>query len=153
MDTRLRGHGHRPAEPHAFHAISQGDCAAIVLDCPVAGWTTAELLEEVQRTSPDAPVLIRDINVSANEAVRLAHLGAYGFLSTDEDPLILLEQAIEEYRRRDLARLAARVGASTWERSLIGNSREMRQIAQIIRLVGGRRATVLITVLERSSAW
>src|SRR5690242_7857311 len=32
-----------------------------------------------------------------------------------------------------------------WERLLVGESREMRQVAHLIRMVGPRRATVLIT--------
>src|SRR5262249_24168424 len=32
-----------------------------------------------------------------------------------------------------------------WQRLLIGNSSQMRRISQIIKLVGGKRATVLIT--------
>jgi transcriptional regulator with GAF, ATPase, and Fis domain len=46
---------------------------------------------------------------------------------------------------RDLARLAEQVGREEWERLLIGDSREMRRVGHIIRLVGGRRSTVLIT--------
>jgi transcriptional regulator with GAF, ATPase, and Fis domain len=36
-------------------------------------------------------------------------------------------------------------GREEWERLLVGESPEMRQISHIIRLVGARRATVLIT--------
>jgi DNA-binding NtrC family response regulator len=36
-------------------------------------------------------------------------------------------------------------GLEEWERLLIGESREMRQVSHIIRMVGGRRSTVLIT--------
>ena len=136
----------RVSSPEAASSVlSSGGCAAAVLDCPIPGWTAAGLLEEVQRASPHLPVLIRDRGISPADAVRLARLGAHQFLTAGQEPFPMIEQAIEEHRRRDLARLAAATGNSAWERLLIGESSEMRQIAHIIRLVGGRRATVMIT--------
>jgi transcriptional regulator with GAF, ATPase, and Fis domain len=44
-----------------------------------------------------------------------------------------------------LARLASQVNLEDWERLLLGDSDEMRQVKHIIRMVGNRRATVLIT--------
>ncbi len=44
-----------------------------------------------------------------------------------------------------LARLAAQTAETGWESLLVGQSAEIRQVAHMIRMVGGRRATVLIT--------
>jgi len=44
-----------------------------------------------------------------------------------------------------LARLASEINPEDWERLLLGDSDEMRQVKHIIRMVGNRRATVLIT--------
>ena len=44
-----------------------------------------------------------------------------------------------------LKRLAEAVSREPWEHLLVGESPELRQVSQIIRLVGARRATVLIT--------
>ena len=41
--------------------------------------------------------------------------------------------------------MADQADREDWERMLVGGSREMRQLQHIIRLVAGRRATVLIT--------
>jgi DNA-binding NtrC family response regulator len=122
-----------------------GDCAAIVLDFPIDGWSPAELLHRVKGSAPDVPVLIRDPRATLSDAVRLARLGAWQFLSNDEDPTEPIEQAIQERATRDLARLSQRVGGEDWERLLVGDSREMRQVHHLIRMIGGRRATVLIT--------
>ncbi len=129
----------------AIEALAVADYAAIVLDLPLPGWTAATLLEAVQRAAPGVPVLARDPRASVGEAVRLAHLGIHQFLPADETAFELIDQAIEDGRRGDLARLAARVDCDDWERILVGGSREMRQLQHIIRLVAGRRATVLIT--------
>ncbi len=129
----------------AIEALAVADYAAIVLDLPLPGWTAATLLEAVQRAAPGVPVLARDPEASVCEAVQLAHLGVYQFLPAGESAFGLIEQAMEDGRRGDLARMAAQVNRDDWERILVGASREMRQLQHIIRLVAGRRATVLIT--------
>jgi DNA-binding NtrC family response regulator len=90
-------------------------------------------------------VLARDPKASVAEAVQLAHLGIYQFLPADESAFGIIDQAIEDARLGDLARMATLVNREDWERMLVGGSREMRQLQHIIRLVAGRRATVLIT--------
>jgi DNA-binding NtrC family response regulator len=134
----------QPAD-EAIGALEVADFAAIVLNLPVPGWTAPALLEAVQRAAPGVPVLARDPHASVAEAVQLAHLGIYQFLPAGESAFGLIDQAIEDRRRGDLARMAAQVEGEDWERILVGGSREMRQLQHIIRLVAGRRATVLIT--------
>ena len=129
----------------AIEALAVADYAAIVLDLPVPGWTAATLLETVQRAAPGVPVLARDPNATVGDAVRLAQLGIYQFLPAHESAFPMIDRAIEDGRRGDLVRMAAQVGREEWERILVGGSREMRQLQHIIRLVAGRRATVLIT--------
>ena len=88
---------------------------------------------------------MRDPRATASEAVRLARLGVWQFLTDGEDPTIPIAQAIEERSTQDLARLSEQVSGESWEQLLIGNSPEMRQVHHVIRMIGGRRATVLIT--------
>jgi len=118
---------------------------AVVLDFPIPGWSPAEVLEQVRRLAPGTPVFIRDPQATLSDAVRLAHLGAHQFLEAGADVAGQIEQAIHLRTTQGLARLAANVGRDDWERLLLGESPEMRQVNHVIRLVGGRRATVLIT--------
>ncbi len=134
----------QPAD-EAIDALAVTDYAAIVLDLRLPGWTAATLLEAVQRAAPGVPVLAWNPNVSVSEAVQLAHLGLHQFLPAGESAFGMIDQAVEDRRLGDLARLAAQVNRDDWERMLVGASREMRQLQHIIRLVAGRRATVLIT--------
>jgi DNA-binding NtrC family response regulator len=129
----------------ALDALAVTDYAAVVLDLPVPGWTAATLLEAVQRAAPAVPVLAWNPKASVSEAVQLAHLGLHQFLPASESAFATIDQAIEDRRLGDLSRLAAQVNREDWERMLVGGSREMRQLQHIIRLVAGRRATVLIT--------
>src|SRR5271157_532921 len=129
----------------ALEGLRRSDYGAIVLDFPIATWTPAALLEEVQRLAPGTPVLIRDPQAQLSDAVRLTRLGVYQFLASGAEAWAQIEQAIEEPRTGGLARLAGNLGREEWERLLVGESREMRQVCHIIRLVGARRSTVLIT--------
>jgi DNA-binding NtrC family response regulator len=124
--------------------LRQTEFDAIMLDFPIPGWSPAELLEQVQRFAPQTPVLICDPQATLSDAVRLTRLGIRQFLTSGEDPFGPLEEAIEERRAQDLARIAEDPGEE-WQRLLIGDSHEMRQVKHVIRMVGGRRATVLIT--------
>jgi DNA-binding NtrC family response regulator len=134
----------QPAD-EAIDALAVTDYAAIVLDLRLPGWKAAALLEAVQRAAPGVPVLAWHPDVSVGEAVQLAHLGLHQFLPLGETAFGMIEQAVEDRRRGDLALMAARVDREDWERMLVGGSREMRQLQHVIRLVAGRRATVLIT--------
>jgi len=129
----------------ALHELPTAKYGVVVLSFPTPGWQAADLLKEVQRLAPGAPVLVRDPNASLSDAVRLARLGAYDILSTGDEALDQVERASHYRSTADLASLASRAGREEWENLLIGESREMRQISHIIRMVSGRRATVLIT--------
>ncbi len=135
---------HKP--PHeALGALEVMDFGAIILDLPIPGWTSAFLLESVQRIAPGVPVLIRDRAATLDEAVRLAHLGLYQFLPAGQAGLDRIQEAVEARRTSDLVQLAYQVESEEWQRMLVGSSREMRQLHHIVRLVAGRRASVLIT--------
>ena len=124
--------------------LRQAEFDAIVLDFPIPGWSPAELLEQAQRLAPQTPILIRDPQATLSDVVRLTRLGIHQFLAGGEDAFGPLEEAIRERRAQDLARLGESSGEE-WQRLLIGDSREMREVKHLIRMVGGRRATVLIT--------
>ena len=129
----------------ALDGLDATDYAAIVLDLPLSGWQVSDLLPAVQGKSRGIPILIRDENATASEAVRLAHLGAYQVLTSGAQAFELIDQAIEDRRLQQMAQLSAHLSGEDWARMMIGGSREMRQLHHIIRLVAGRRATVLIT--------
>ena len=133
-------------DPDAALAILPGtEGAAVVLELPVPGWTTAALLEAVQSCAPGMPVFLRDPHTTRFSEAPRAPSRTLQFLSCEVDPFQALEAAMEENRRSDLANPSFSVADAPWDRFLVGRSREMRQISQIIHLVGSRRATVLIT--------
>ena len=114
-----------------------------------------------RRRDPHAVTLVRSPRTGPGDGPRLARLGAYGFLPPGDDLPARLDLALGERRKGGLDRLGEAVEVPDWERLLVGASGEMRQIVHIIHLVGGRRATVLITgetgtgkeICARARAW
>jgi DNA-binding NtrC family response regulator len=131
-----------PAE--ALRELERTGFDAVVLEFPVAGWTPEELFGHVQRLASGAAVVIRDPSMSTWDAVRLARLGAYPAPGSSEDITALIVRAVEE--QSQLCRQSTcpeRVPG--WETLMVGNSREMCLLRHVIRMVGGRKCTVLIT--------
>ncbi|HXB74883.1 MAG TPA: sigma-54 dependent transcriptional regulator [Candidatus Acidoferrales bacterium] len=133
------------APEDGIEALHHNTYDAVVLDFPIPEWSPAEVLEQVRRLAPGTLVFIRDPEATLSDAVRLAHLGAYQFLEPGYEAAGQIEQAIHVRTTQGMARLAANLGRDDWERLLVGESHEMRQVNHLIRLVGSRRATVLIT--------
>ena len=111
---------------------------AIVLQFPIPHWTPLTLFEQVRRAAAGTPVLIRDPESSVADAARLAHRGVDGLLAGDAGDAEVILEAIR-------ARTRPEPPAAPAEVLLVGESPEIQRVSEIIRLVGARRATVLIT--------
>ena len=129
----------------ALQDLRNADWDAILLQLPVSGWSSEELLEEVRRAAPASPCLIQGApGDDWVQAVRLAKLGVYAWWPSNAAPadgLAALEAAFAQ--RVSLRRSAA--PSEPWRRFLVGETAAMRQVTDTIRLVGPRRSTVLIT--------
>ncbi len=131
-----------PAE--AFKQLKAQQFEAIVLVFPLPGWLPADLLRAVREVAPEVPVLVRDPGATLSDAVRLAQLGAFQVLNGDEDVAAQIRDALQAAPAL-LENERWRGSGSGWEPLLVGASREIRNVCDVIRLVGKRRATVLIT--------
>ena len=120
----------------------------VLANFPVPDWTAEELLEEIERINSLVPVVIRDQRGTLEEAVRLTKLGAYHFFGhqLEIDELSRhLNLAAEHHRSRLLALLGENGAQEPWKKFLVGESQAIENVARIIRLIGARRSTVLIT--------
>ena len=132
---------------NALDRLQQSKFDAVIASLPLEDWSAEDLLEQIQRTQASAPVILCDPGGTVAEAVRLTKLGAFHF-TRGEDPeqfRQVLEWAAEYNQSRDLATLGDRVSEDPWRKFLVGESRAMQQVMQVIRLVGPRRSTVLIS--------
>jgi DNA-binding NtrC family response regulator len=118
----------------ALTGIPQQFYRAVILQFPASRPQSSELLNKIHQAARGTPLLLHDPAASLSQIVRLASLGEYQFLASDEEAVAQIRQSRPEPVSRE-----------DWEKLLIGESHEMRQVCHIIRVVGGRRSTVLIT--------
>jgi DNA-binding NtrC family response regulator len=136
-----------PSVATAFDLLETSTPDAVVAHFPLAGWSPEELLAQLQHINPSVPVILADPEGGLEDAVRLTRLGAYHYFGKCLSAAAIAEQlenAVEHRRTLELSLLGARVSAEPWRKWLVGESRAMQKVVQIIRLVGSRRCTVLI---------
>ena len=131
----------------ALDRLKSSSCDAVVVSLPLADCSEEDLLEHIQRFDPCLPVIIHYPAGTPADAVRLIKLGAFHFLTGDDTQEFrqVLEWAAESTQSRNLAAQTPSNFAEPWRKSLVGESAVMQQLSQMIRLVGPRRSTVLIS--------
>jgi DNA-binding NtrC family response regulator len=115
---------------------------AAVIAPPVVGGGEHELLEHLVREYPNLPVVVRDHRASAAEAVRWIRLGAHDVAGPDDNLVALMETAAEFH---GLLPGSEDASCEAWRKTLVGASRAIERTAEVIRMVGPRRSTILIS--------
>ena len=128
--------------------LQGSDFDAALVFLPQEEWSGREVLEEIQRVNPLIPILILDADATLAGAVELAKLGAYQVFGAEacaariEESLVAAASSHRE-RRASLHGIAP--AQEPWRKFLVGRSRAMQNVMQVVRLIGSRRSTVLIT--------
>jgi DNA-binding NtrC family response regulator len=122
------------------------DC--VLARLPLDGAAPEEFLGAVQRWDASMPVVFLDPEGSLDMAVRLARLGAFHYLHADEPTASVIEtmrQAAEHRRLRRLSQRPDSTSREPWREFLVGDSPAMQTVFQTVRLIGPRKATVMIS--------
>ena len=101
----------------------------------------AAVLEEFTEAARGVPIVVYDESASVADVVRYIRLGAHDVASASATAEAIIEAAVE-YRR---SQRAADSSDESWRKHIVGSSRAIMRTIEIIRLVGCRRSTVLIT--------
>ncbi len=126
---------------------------AAVVCAPLTDHPPEGMLEEIARLDSRPAILIRNREGNVAEAVRCVKLGAIQYFGPDdltiEQEAQALQEALEAAVNLQSLRYPKRMGPGIaeepWRKFLVGHSKAMRGVAQVIRLVGTRRCTVLVT--------
>ncbi len=117
----------------------------ILASFPLEGWRPEDLLCRLLQENCSAPVIIQDPNACTTDAVRLAQLGAFQCLGPEVSPGDLaahIRAAADSLRTSEPSDAEAGAGAAL---GIIGDSPSMREVIQLVDLIGPKRCTVLIT--------
>jgi len=121
---------------------------AALLDIKLPDIDGLDVLVEIKKTIPDFPVIIITGHASIPLAVKAMKLGAFYFVKKPfelEEITSLLDKAIEHGRLiRDYKRLQNIASEMYSFSGIIGRSKKMKEIFEIIKLVASTDVTVLI---------
>jgi transcriptional regulator with PAS, ATPase and Fis domain len=118
---------------------------ALVVLLPFAGQSVDGLIRGFRAQLPEAPILVYEPIVAPDGKNEPKGLGGCEYISGPMTAGALLERLSLALGARNLEVSSPAREDDDWSRSLVGSSSAMRQAIEIIRLVGPRRSTVLIT--------
>ncbi|TSK08975.1 MAG: sigma-54-dependent Fis family transcriptional regulator [Geobacter sp.] len=134
---------------HALSCMSRQQYDLVLSDVSMPGLGGIELLCRIKADSPDTAVLMITAFTTAEEAVEAMKLGAYDYIGKPfkvEEVKVLVGMALE---KRSLVQENKRLQAEVQERfgfsGLIGKSKQMREVYELIAKVADSMANVLIS--------
>lgn len=120
----------------------------ILTDVKMPGMSGIQLLEKIKELNPDIPVIIMTAYGSVEKAVDAMHRGAYTFiLKPFENQALIayITKALSVYKIvQENSRLKDAISSRYSFDNIIGKSRPMQEIYEIIKKVAPSNASVLI---------
>ena len=133
----------------ALQELAQKDYAVVLTDLRMKGMPGTELLTEVKRRYPDAGVILMTAFGSVETAVEAMKRGATDYLTKPvktEDLVRVVERAVREASlRREVGRLRKEVHREYSFHQILGKSKSMQAVFDLIRRVSDSPTNVLIT--------
>ena len=123
-----------------YARLAGGHYHVVVVAAPLPDSTIEEWIGHTRGLRAATQVVVSDPEATANDAARYIRLGALDVAGRGDDPAAWLAFAADAF----LVSCPARERGN-WRDLLVGQSRAMERVAEIIERVAERRATVLIT--------
>ncbi|MER3425119.1 MAG: sigma-54-dependent Fis family transcriptional regulator [Nitrospiraceae bacterium] len=133
----------------ALRRLSEDGYGVVLTDLRMKGMQGIELLTEIKRTAPEINVILMTAFGSVETAIEAMKQGAYDYLIKpikNEELLRVTERAIREAAlRREVGRLRREVLKEYSFHQILGKSKAMREVFDLIRRVAASPTNVLIT--------
>ncbi len=133
----------------ALKLLAEAPPDIVLCDIRMPGMNGMALLERVKKDSPDTIVILMTAFGSIDSAVEAMKRGAADYITKPfkmDEILVVLEKALEQRAlHRELESLRDEVADRYRFGNLIGKSKPMQTVFELIRRVAGVRSTVLIT--------
>ncbi len=134
--------------PEALEILSQSDIDLVLTDMKMPAMDGIDLLERIKQQDADLPVIMMTAHGTVEKAVEAMQKGAYNYILKpfDNERLVLyVNKAASMYRVvKENRQLRSAVESRYSFHNIIGKSKAMRNVFQIIRKVAPAAATVLI---------
>ncbi len=146
-----RGHQVAVADSgrEALKQLGEKDYGVVLTDLRMKEMQGIELLGEIKRSFPDANVILMTAFGSVESAVEAMKQGAYDYLPKPvktEDLIRVTERAVREAAlRREVNRLRREVHKEYSFHQILGKSKPMREVFDLIRRVADSPTNLLIT--------
>jgi DNA-binding NtrC family response regulator len=127
----------------ACDRLRQADYDVAVVSLASLDSTAEDALGRLFAAAPQLPVLVHHRAGTIDDVIHITRLGAFHVLLGEIEPESLTEavsRAVRHSQARDISPVTA-----PWRHFLIGQSRAMLQVCEIIQLVAAKRCTILIS--------
>ncbi|GKS60214.1 acetoacetate metabolism regulatory protein AtoC [Nitrospira sp.] len=149
----LSDRGHRvvtaASGAEALKELSQTDIDVVLTDLRMKGIQGLELLTEIKRGHPAVNVILMTAFGSVETAVEAMKHGAYDYLTKpvkSEELIHTIERAIREAKlRREVSQLRRAVGREYSFHQIIGKSKAMRDVFDLIQRVADSPTNILLS--------
>jgi DNA-binding NtrC family response regulator len=130
--------------PTALEQLRDHPMDAILLNLPMAAVPASHAILQLKEAKRAVPLVVHDPTGTADRTEEMERAGVSQYVTRPATPEELCGILIATIERNDRSTSRPET-AEAWSTGLIGSSRAMRHVVEIIRLVSPRRSTVLIT--------
>jgi len=133
----------------ALRLIQEADVDLVLTDMKMPGMTGMELLEETNKIKPEVPVIMMTAYGTIEMAVEAMKKHAYDYITKpfrNEELKLTIRKALENYRLvKENRRLSEALSERHGYRNIVGKSKAMLKVYDLIAKVAQSKASVLIT--------
>jgi two-component system, NtrC family, response regulator PilR len=152
LTTLVRGEGHRPITARtgedALAILEREDVDLVLLDLMLPGLSGMEVLQKIRGSDPDQVVVMITAYSSIEGAIEAMRLGAFHYIPKpfkNEEVLHTLRKGLEQRRLTSENRvLRAQLRERFGFHQLIGRSKPMQQVFELIELAAPSKSNMLI---------
>jgi DNA-binding NtrC family response regulator len=128
----------------ALDAMRTRPVDAILINLPFANCPAEELLNSVRDLRPDIPVVLYEPRAVRRSEAEVQRWGVSRYIANAVPPYYL-GQTVLDAMSSEIEKTEETQTGSRERGVMVGSSPAMRQVAEVIKLIGPRRCTVLIT--------
>lgn len=129
--------------------VSDGDFDLVIIDLVMKEMNGLELFRQIKEIRPDTAVIIITAFGTIESAIEAMKLGAYDYITKpfkNEEIKLVTQKAINEiFLRKEIVRLRSEVERKYRFDNIIGKSKPMQEVFDLIRRISDGPCNVLIT--------